>query len=149
MLTQVLTNFEENFAAVGPVEIIKLALSLTFLIVTLYVIARQPVSSCSLAFKVPFVPWVPGFSLLINIYLMIKLDLMTWIRFSIWIAIGLVIFFSYSIRNSRLRQRSDLRSLADFESNGHSEVDSIASCQREDRFRNQQVPLMVMQQSSS
>lgn len=52
-------------------------------------------------------PWLPGISIMINIYLMIKLDILTWIRFCIWISIGLAIFLSYGIRHSTLRRREE------------------------------------------
>ncbi|XP_011296393.1 cationic amino acid transporter 2 isoform X3 [Musca domestica] len=146
ILTQVLLPFEEDYVSVTAVDITKLALSLVFLIVTLFIISRQPVSSSTLAFKVPFVPWLPGFSLLINIYLMIKLDIMTWVRFSIWIVIGLMIFFGYSVRNSRMRHR-ELKCLAESESRDRSEVDSVSSLHHDERFSTQ-VPLMVMHTAS-
>lgn len=145
LLTQVLSNFEENLSHVTASDIVKLAVTLPLLILTLYAISRQPVSPACLAFKVPFVPWVPGFSLLINVYLMIKLDIMTWIRFSVWIAIGLIIFFSYSIRNSCLRMRREMKILTESESRDRSEIDDI-SLQQNERFTTQ-TPLMVMQSS--
>ncbi|TMW50794.1 hypothetical protein DOY81_004123 [Sarcophaga bullata] len=141
LLTHVLKTFEENFSQITVVHIVKLSITVLSLIVTLFIISRQPVASSSLAFKVPFVPWVPGFSLLINIYLMIKLDIMTWVRFSIWIAIGLVIFFVYSIRNSSLRRR-DTKIFSNSESRGKSESNSLASLQNDERFSTQ-VPLMI------
>lgn len=38
--------------------------------------------------QVPLVPLTPAASILINVFLMMKLSFLTWIRFSIWIAIG-------------------------------------------------------------
>lgn len=38
--------------------------------------------------QVPLVPLTPGASILINVFLMMKLSFLTWIRFTIWIAIG-------------------------------------------------------------
>uniref|UniRef100_A0A1A9WFH8 Cationic amino acid transporter C-terminal domain-containing protein n=1 Tax=Glossina brevipalpis TaxID=37001 RepID=A0A1A9WFH8_9MUSC len=146
LLTQVLSNFEENLHHVTTLDVIKLAVTLPSLILTLYAISRQPVSPAQLAFKVPFVPWVPGFSLLINIYLMIKLDIMTWIRFSVWIVIGLIIFFSYSMRNSRLRTRREMKILNESESRDRSECDNI-SLQEGERFITQ-APVMIMQSST-
>ncbi|OWR48035.1 hypothetical protein KGM_201194 [Danaus plexippus plexippus] len=51
-------------------------------------ISRQPVSEKKLAFSVPLVPWLPGVSVLLNVYLMLNLDHATWIRFAVWIAAG-------------------------------------------------------------
>lgn len=84
------------------------AISAVPVMVTLVIIARQPKSNAQLAFTVPLVPWLPGISILINIYLMTMLDVMTWVRFAIWIVIGFAIYFTYGISNSvektRVRQ---------------------------------------------
>ncbi|XP_077998508.1 cationic amino acid transporter 4-like [Glandiceps talaboti] len=56
-------------------------------------------------FKVPFVPFVPALSMLINAVLMMKLSYMTWIRFVIWVTLGMVLYFAYGIRNSKEARR--------------------------------------------
>lgn len=66
-----------------------LVLSILCLVLTIVIIARQPKSSIKLPFTVPFLPWLPAFSILINIYLMLKLDIMTWVRFAIWMLVGM------------------------------------------------------------
>lgn len=71
----------------------------------LLMISRQPRSSKELAFTVPLLPWMPAFSILINVYLMTQLDAMTWVRFIVWIIVGLVIYFSYGIFHSKIRYR--------------------------------------------
>ncbi|XP_029427379.1 cationic amino acid transporter 4 [Rhinatrema bivittatum] len=55
----------------------------------------------SKTFQVPLVPMTPALSILLNIYLMLKLNYMTWVRFSIWLVIGLVVYFGYGIWNSK------------------------------------------------
>ena len=52
------------------------------------VIALQPQSLTPLPFKVPLVPFLPLFSMFINIYLMMELSSITWVRFGVWMVIG-------------------------------------------------------------
>jgi basic amino acid/polyamine antiporter, APA family len=53
-------------------------------------------------FKTPLVPAVPILGILICGYLMYGLPGDTWLRLIIWMVIGLVIYFTYSMRHSRL-----------------------------------------------
>ncbi|KAL5292720.1 SLC7A1.2 family protein [Megaselia abdita] len=101
----ILIKFEENFLATTKLDVVLLGVSSLPLILILFIISRQPVSGTKLFFKVPMVPWLPGVSILINIYLMMRLNTATWIRFGIWISIGLVIYFTYSMRNSEEKKR--------------------------------------------
>ncbi|XP_072922059.1 cationic amino acid transporter 4 [Hemitrygon akajei] len=52
-------------------------------------------------FQVPLVPLIPAVSILLNVFLMLKLSLMTWVRFTIWLAIGFLVYFGYGIWNSK------------------------------------------------
>ncbi|XP_072948859.1 cationic amino acid transporter 2 isoform X2 [Epargyreus clarus] len=83
-----------------------LAAGAALLLAALAAIARQPVSEKKLAFSVPFVPWLPGLSILINVYLMLNLDYMTWLRFAVWIAAGLIIYITYGAWHSAERRRT-------------------------------------------
>lgn len=38
--------------------------------------------------QVPLLPWLPLFSVFVNIYLMMQLDMQTWINFTVWMVIG-------------------------------------------------------------
>ncbi|MBN3273543.1 CTR4 protein, partial [Polyodon spathula] len=52
-------------------------------------------------FQVPLVPLIPGLSILMNIFLMLKLSAMTWVRFSVWLLVGLMVYFGYGIWHSK------------------------------------------------
>ncbi|KAH8264971.1 hypothetical protein KR038_009853 [Drosophila bunnanda] len=145
VFSQILTKFEEDLANVTSFDGIKLVLGTIPLVVLLLIISRQPTSGVKLSFKVPLVPWLPGISILINIYLMIKLDILTWVRFSIWIAIGLAIFLSYGIRHSRLRQREQRNnSMAIMRDCSNS---ALLGGQENSKYGNE-VPLILMHSTS-
>ncbi|KAH0630776.1 hypothetical protein JD844_003969 [Phrynosoma platyrhinos] len=80
--------------------IIACVLLLSILLLCTIVIWRQPESKTHLSFKVPGLPLLPIFSILVNIYLMMQLDSGTWIRFAVWMAIGFAIYFGYGIQHS-------------------------------------------------
>jgi basic amino acid/polyamine antiporter, APA family len=54
-------------------------------------------------FKTPLVPLVPILGILSALYLMIKLPLITWEVLVLWLITGLVIYFTYSVRHSRVQ----------------------------------------------
>jgi APA family basic amino acid/polyamine antiporter len=54
-------------------------------------------------FKTPLVPLVPILGILSALYLMSRLSLFTWKVMIIWLLIGLVIYFSYSIKHSKVQ----------------------------------------------
>ncbi|XP_037040467.1 cationic amino acid transporter 3-like [Bradysia coprophila] len=68
----------------------------------------QPVDKdLTISFKVPFVPFLPCFSIFCNIFLMLQLDAATWIRFGVWLVVGYLIYFIYGIRtSSEIRKQS-------------------------------------------
>lgn len=55
-------------------------------------------------FRTPLVPIVPILGMLCCLGLMSGLGLHTWERLFIWLAIGLVIYFTYSIKHSKVRR---------------------------------------------
>ncbi len=55
-------------------------------------------------FKTPLVPFVPIMGILICFYLMSTLPRETWLRLLIWLLIGFIIYFTFGIKNSRLRR---------------------------------------------
>ncbi|KAI1297920.1 Cationic amino acid transporter 3 [Halotydeus destructor] len=65
-----------------------------------YALWRQPQTSLSLPFRVPWLPLIPLLSMFCNIYLMLQLSKPTWIRFSVWLLLGFAMYFGYGIRHS-------------------------------------------------
>ncbi len=57
-------------------------------------------------FRTPWVPLVPVLGILFNGYMMIKLGWLNWARLIIWLIIGLVVYFTYSVKHSRVRLRA-------------------------------------------
>ncbi|KAF2882608.1 hypothetical protein ILUMI_23576 [Ignelater luminosus] len=97
----ILSQFEDNVSSGEIWAITLVVLFAVLLFMTLLIISFQPTSSVKLSFSVPLVPWIPGISILINIYLMCMLDGDTWWRFGVWIVIGLVIYFGYGLWHSK------------------------------------------------
>ncbi|XP_068441014.1 high affinity cationic amino acid transporter 1-like [Clinocottus analis] len=84
--------------AVWSVSVLGILMAACLLVT--FIVWRQPQSKTKLAFKVPLLPFVPVFSMFINVYLMMQLDKGTWMRFAIWMVLGFLIYFGYGIRNS-------------------------------------------------
>jgi len=70
------------------------------MIMSLIILVRQPQDPSPLPFSVPLVPWLPAASVLINIFLTLKLSWQTWIRFSVWMMLGFLVYGCYGWRNS-------------------------------------------------
>ncbi|HEX2710899.1 MAG TPA: amino acid permease, partial [Candidatus Acidoferrales bacterium] len=58
-------------------------------------------------FRTPWVPVVPILGIVVNGYMMYKLDWPNWLRLFAWLAIGLVIYFSYSRKHSRVSRSAN------------------------------------------
>jgi APA family basic amino acid/polyamine antiporter len=54
-------------------------------------------------FKTPWVPFVPIMGMLISLALIASLNLLTIVRLFVGLAIGLVIYFTYSVKHSKVR----------------------------------------------
>jgi len=86
-------------------ELVSIGTLLAFVIVCVGVIVlRRQKPDLARPFKTPLVPLVPILGAGICLLQMYSLPLDTWLRLIIWMALGFVIYFTYSVRNSKLRQ---------------------------------------------
>jgi len=54
-------------------------------------------------FKTPWVPLVPILGMIVSLGLMAGLKALTWIRLVVWLVVGLVIYFTYGVKHSHVR----------------------------------------------
>jgi APA family basic amino acid/polyamine antiporter len=54
-------------------------------------------------FRTPWVPVVPILGIIVSLGLMASLNGVTWIRLFVWLIIGLIIYFTYSVKHSKVR----------------------------------------------
>jgi len=54
-------------------------------------------------FRTPWVPFVPLMGMLVSLGLMAALNGITWVRLVVWLIIGLTIYFTYSVKHSKVR----------------------------------------------
>ncbi|MGB7978528.1 MAG: amino acid permease [Chlamydiales bacterium] len=95
-------------AGIFPVEILGQLVSMMtlfiFAIVCLGVwILRHTHPEFKRPFKVPFVPWVPLLGILSCFGQMLCLPAVTWLQMILWLVIGFAIYFTYSIKHSKIR----------------------------------------------
>ncbi|CAH1707848.1 unnamed protein product [Aphis gossypii] len=93
-------NWDSHQDSVRLILSFIIGLSAIILLVVTLMLNRLPQAIESLPFKVPFVPFVPCLSIILNLYLMMELNFKTWIRFSIWLIIGLLIYAFYGLQHS-------------------------------------------------
>src|SRR6201997_293610 len=100
------------FAAIMPAffnidvlsELVNIGTLLAFTIVSAGVwVLRVRNPELKRPFKTPLVPLVPILGIVSALYLMSRLSLFTWEVMIAWLLIGLVIYFSYSIRHSKVQ----------------------------------------------
>jgi APA family basic amino acid/polyamine antiporter len=54
-------------------------------------------------FKTPWVPFVPIMGIIVSLGLMAGLKGLTWLRLIVWLVIGMVIYFTYGVKHSHVR----------------------------------------------
>ncbi len=99
------------FASILPLdklgEMTSIGTLLAFIIVCAGVmVLRKRSPELPRAFRAPFMPLTPPFSesLKISLAMMLGLPLETWIRLVIWLVVGLLIYFTYSVKHSKVQQ---------------------------------------------
>ncbi|XP_062841527.1 probable cationic amino acid transporter [Trichomycterus rosablanca] len=98
----VIYGLDRASAVTGWILVPFVMVIVTFMVVLLVVILRQPENPKKLPYMAPCVPFGPIAAILVNIYLMLKLSSITWVRFAVWCSIGLMIYFGYGMWNSSL-----------------------------------------------
>ncbi len=77
---------------------------LAFVIVSLSVLVlRYTNPGQARPFRTPWVPLVPVLGVISNGYMMYKLGWVNWARLIIWLIIGLVVYFTYSVKHSKVQ----------------------------------------------
>jgi APA family basic amino acid/polyamine antiporter len=85
-------------------ELVNMGTLLAFAIVSAGVwILRVRHPDMERPFRTPMVPLVPILGVISAFYLMINLPLLTWEVVGIWLVIGLVIYFTYSVKHSKVQ----------------------------------------------
>jgi APA family basic amino acid/polyamine antiporter len=85
-------------------KMVNIGTLLAFVIVSISVLVlRRTNPSQPRPFRTPWVPLVPILGVISNGYMMAKLGMWNWIRLVVWLAIGLVVYFTYSVKHSRVQ----------------------------------------------
>ena len=85
-------------------KMVNIGTLLAFVIVSIAVmVLRRTNPNQARPFRTPWVPLIPILGVISNGYMMYKLGWMNWARLVIWLAIGLVVYFTYSVKHSRVQ----------------------------------------------
>jgi basic amino acid/polyamine antiporter, APA family len=85
-------------------ELVSIGTLLAFTIVCVSIIVlRKTRPDLHRPFRTPWVPVIPALGALICMAQMLALPFDTWARLIAWMAIGFIIYFTYSIRHSKVR----------------------------------------------
>src|SRR6266436_1540341 len=85
-------------------QMVSIGTLLAFVIVCgAVIILRKRRPDLARPFKTPMVPLVPILGILVSLGLMASLNRVTWYRLVIWLVIGMVIYFTYGVKYSKVR----------------------------------------------
>jgi APA family basic amino acid/polyamine antiporter len=86
-------------------EMVSIGTLLAFVIVcAAVIILRKRRPDLPRPFRTPMVPLVPILGIIVSVALMLGLNGATWVRLVIWLVIGMVIYFTYSVKHSKVRK---------------------------------------------
>lgn len=86
-------------------ELVSIGTLLAFVIVCVAILVlRKTKPNVKRPFKTPWVPFVPIAGIIICLAQMYALPFDTWMRLVIWMALGIIIYFTYSLRNSKINR---------------------------------------------
>jgi APA family basic amino acid/polyamine antiporter len=84
-------------------ELVNIGTLFAFVLVAIGVLVmRRTLPDLERPFRVPLVPLIPILSVLASVWLMLNLEGKTWLRFVIWMVVGFLVYFTYSVRHSRV-----------------------------------------------
>jgi basic amino acid/polyamine antiporter, APA family len=97
------------FASILPLdklgEMTSIGTLLAFIIVCAGVmVLRKRSPELPRPFRAPFMPVTPILGIGISLAMMLGLPLETWVRLVIWLIVGLLIYFTYSVKHSKVQQ---------------------------------------------
>jgi APA family basic amino acid/polyamine antiporter len=85
-------------------KMVNIGTLLAFVIVCIAVmVLRKTNPAQARPFRTPWVPVVPILGILFNGFMMYKLGWVNWARLIIWLVIGLVVYFTYSVKHSKVQ----------------------------------------------
>src|SRR5690348_3127051 len=85
-------------------KMVNIGTLLAFVIVCIAVmVLRKTNPGQARPFRTPWVPVVPILGILFNGFMMYKLGWVNWARLVIWLVIGLVVYFTYSVKHSKVQ----------------------------------------------
>ena len=94
-----LFNYTQNYEGILLFLLILSNLVVCFLLI---LFCKQTTDKHKIAFKLPFVPFLPIASMALNIFLMMSSAFKDWIVFFTVVLTGLPIYFCYGVHNSKL-----------------------------------------------
>jgi APA family basic amino acid/polyamine antiporter len=102
VFTSLLAGFF-NISELG--HMVSIGTLFAFVLVAIGVIVmRKKMPDAPRHFKTPLVPLVPILGILVCVSMMLSLPKITWIRLFVWMGIGFLIYFTYSVKHSKVRK---------------------------------------------